>query len=542
MSASRRDGVSYMERTFLYENCRHGPLSFIELCLDYKTSCRTVRICFKLHHLCCEKDHLKKLRDTFLRMCGNRNKYGASAPVLRNQFILCQLLFHTLDVCARLVDLVDGNNDLYPGCLRVVNRLHSLRHHAVIRCNHQDCDIRGICSTHTHCGKRLMSRSIKECNLFSVDLHHISADVLGDSTRLTVCHIGVADRIEQGSFTMVNVSHYTDNRRPLLHQAFVFLILFQEFLDYIDNLFFLTENLKFHCDLLGCLKVNLLIYGHDFALKEQLLNDHRRRNLHLISQLFDCQDFRNCDLFDLLFLLLLLLRLRSLCLCYLFLLSALLCRLSFKCLVSVFFLLIIAFFVFRLVSLALLLFYHGGTHIIPAGISAVAAHSRSAGALVAVASSSLVTVWTSRSALSEGTASLASLIPVRTALTVSALAALKRAAPLASLKTRRTVSGRTSVCTASACRTCALSCSLRTRILTVSLRAASLTISVRMCSLCGPLLACPLRTYRAFRPCTALSRRFGSLGSRTALCRSLCSFCRTLLSLYNFLRSLSRAL
>ena len=153
---------------------------------------------------------------------------------------------------------------------------------------------------------------------------------------------------------MVNVSHNADNRRTFHHQAFIFLILFQEFFDYIHDLFLLTQNIKFHCDLFSSIVINLLIYRNNFSLQEQLLYDHRRNNLHLVGKFFDRKNFWNHDLLDLLFLLFFRLILRFLYFDHIFLLFTFF-AFALKCLVSVFFLLIISLFIFRLISLALLL-------------------------------------------------------------------------------------------------------------------------------------------------------------------------------------------
>ena len=237
----------------------------------------------------------------------------------------------------------------------MVDRLNCLWHNTVIRSNYKDCDICRACSTHTHCSKCLMSRCIEECDLFSVDLNNRCTDVLCDTTSLTACHITVTDRIQKRCLTMVNMTHNTYNRRTFYHKAFVFFILFQKFFDHIYNFFFLTENIEFHCDLFCCLVINFLVYSYDLALHEKLLNNNRRNDLHLISKLFDCKNFRNHDLFDLLFLLLFL-HLWLLHFHCRFLLLAF-SSFSFESFISVFFFLIVSFFVFRFVSLCLLLFY-----------------------------------------------------------------------------------------------------------------------------------------------------------------------------------------
>ena len=158
-------------------------------------------------------------------MCGYRYKDGASAPVFRNQLILCQLLFYTVDISARLIDLVDSHYDLDSGCFCMVDRFYRLRHHTVIGSNNQNGNICRACATHTHSRKRLVSRCIQEGNLLPVHLYHIGADMLCDSSGLSVDHIGVTDCIQKRGFSVVYVTHDTDYRRTLLHLAFVFFVL-----------------------------------------------------------------------------------------------------------------------------------------------------------------------------------------------------------------------------------------------------------------------------------------------------------------------------
>ena len=161
---------------------------------------------------------------------------------------------------------------------------------------------------------------------------------------------------------MVNVSHNTYDRRTFYHKAFVFFILFQKFFDYINYFFFFAENFKFHCDLFCSIIIDFLIHCYNFSLKEQFFHDNRRNNLHFICKFFDRKNFRNYNLFNLFFFLLFF-RLRSFHFCYLFLFFAFF-AFSVKGFVSVFFFLIITFFIFRLITLALLLLHDRCRHII----------------------------------------------------------------------------------------------------------------------------------------------------------------------------------
>ena len=108
----------------------------------------------------------------------------------------------------------------------MVDGFHGLRHHAVVRGHHQNGNIRGIGSPHTHGGKGLMSRRIQEGNGLIVNSYSIRTDMLCNTSGLFIRYIGLTDGVQKRSFTVVNVSHDADDRRPALKLAFLFLVLF----------------------------------------------------------------------------------------------------------------------------------------------------------------------------------------------------------------------------------------------------------------------------------------------------------------------------
>ena len=58
-----------------------------------------------------------------------------------------------------------------------------------------------------------MTRRIEEGDLLAVlELHFVSADVLGDATRFSRDHVRLADVVEQGGLTVVDVTHHGDDR------------------------------------------------------------------------------------------------------------------------------------------------------------------------------------------------------------------------------------------------------------------------------------------------------------------------------------------
>ena len=143
---------------------------------------------------------------------------------------------------------------------------YRLRHDTVICRNYQNCDICSICTTHTHSSKCFMTRRVQKCNLLSVDFYNRCTDVLCNTTSLTIRYMCLADSIQQRSFTMVNVSHYTYNRRSGNQCVFILFFLFQKLLDDVNLDLFLTEYVKLHRDLFCLLVIYFLIDGDNLAL------------------------------------------------------------------------------------------------------------------------------------------------------------------------------------------------------------------------------------------------------------------------------------
>ena len=102
--------------------------------------------------------------------------------------------------------------------LGVVDRLHRLRHHAVVGRDHDHRDVRGLRAAGTHGGERLVTRGVDEGDrpLVALQLgdHLVGADVLGDAAGLALADVGVADRVQQARLAVVDVTHDRDDRRP----------------------------------------------------------------------------------------------------------------------------------------------------------------------------------------------------------------------------------------------------------------------------------------------------------------------------------------
>ena len=219
------DKISYMKGALLYQDRSYRAFSFIQFCLDHKTSGSSVWICLQFCHFRCQQDHLQQGIDPLAGMSGNRHEDGTAAPVFRNQLVFRKLLFYSFHIGTRFIDLVDSNNDFHSCCLGMIDCFNSLRHNTIVGCYYQHGNIRGIGSSHTHGGKSLMSRRIQESDLLTINIYHISANMLGNSSSLTIRHMRLPDTVQKGSFSMVYMPHNTDYRRSWNQGAFFILFI-----------------------------------------------------------------------------------------------------------------------------------------------------------------------------------------------------------------------------------------------------------------------------------------------------------------------------
>ena len=184
----------------------------------------------------------------------------------------------------------------------MIDSFHSLRHHAVIGSNNQNRNICGISATHTHSGKRLVSRCIQESNAPTVNIYSIRTYVLCDTSGFFIRHICLTDCIEKGRLTVVNMTHNTDNRRSAQQIIICFFLFLKQFFDDIDLYFFFTDDIIINCNIFSIIIRNFRVHRNDLALQKQLFNDRRGLHLHLIGKLLDCKRFRKRDHLDLFFL------------------------------------------------------------------------------------------------------------------------------------------------------------------------------------------------------------------------------------------------
>src|SRR5665647_1386955 len=106
----------------------------------------------------------------------------------------------------------------------MVDGFNGLWHHIIVSCNDDDDNVGDFGTTGTHGGKGFVTRCIQEGDFTTVIQRNvISTDVLCDTTGFTGNNIGATNIIEQGSLTMVDVTHDRDNWRTRLQIFFQIL-------------------------------------------------------------------------------------------------------------------------------------------------------------------------------------------------------------------------------------------------------------------------------------------------------------------------------
>ena len=89
----------------------------------------------------------------------------------------------------------------------------SLRHDAIVGCNHQNHNVGRLGTTCAHCRKRFVSRRIQKRNHAALGFNVIGTDMLSNSTGFTMSDAGLTNTVKQRRLAMVHVAHHCHHRR-----------------------------------------------------------------------------------------------------------------------------------------------------------------------------------------------------------------------------------------------------------------------------------------------------------------------------------------
>ena len=196
-----------------------------------------------------------------------------------------ELLHDFAGVGARLIHLVDGDDDGDVGGAGVVDGLDGLRHDAVIGRDDQDDDVGDGGAAGPHRGEGGVPGGIDEGDLLAVYFLLVGADILRDATGLGIDDARGADSVDEGGLAMVDVAHDGDNRRALLQARGVIDDL--EFLEtgLVHHRLFLEVVVVFQADSADGLVIEQLVDGDGLATKEEELDDGGARDVDGFGEL-----------------------------------------------------------------------------------------------------------------------------------------------------------------------------------------------------------------------------------------------------------------
>src|SRR5690606_5131267 len=219
VGVARDDRVAHSQGSALHQHRGHRTAAAVEVRLDGHPLGLHVRVRPEVQRrVGGQHDRLEQPVDVRALLGRDVDEHRVAAVLLGHQAVLGELLANLRRVRARDVDLVDRDHDGRLGGLRVVDRLHRLRHHTVVGRDHDHGGVGGLRTTGTHGGERLVTRGVDEGDqpLFAVDLRLdlVGTDVLGDATGLGLTDLRLPDGVQQPGLTVVDVTHDGHHRRP----------------------------------------------------------------------------------------------------------------------------------------------------------------------------------------------------------------------------------------------------------------------------------------------------------------------------------------
>ena len=136
-----------------------------------------------------------------------------------------------------------------------------------------------------------MTWCIEEGQHLTVLIHLISTDVLSDPTRFARYNFGIPDRIKKRGFTVVYVTHHSNDGRTWLLVFFVFFNrrddVFHISIRYTHN--FVAE---FFDDEFGCISINRFVLRYHQAVLHQRFHNGADTFSHTVRQFRNDNRFR----------------------------------------------------------------------------------------------------------------------------------------------------------------------------------------------------------------------------------------------------------
>ena len=286
--------IADVQGTVLYQQGSDWSASLVQTGFYDSTLCTAIRICLQFAGFCDQQNVFQQVVDALAGLCRNRYADHVAAPFFADHAVLGQFFLDAVRICTFLIHLVDSNNNGDSGSLGVIDRFDCLRHDTVIGSHNQNCNICDISTAGTHCCECFVTRCIQECDVLALIAYLICTDMLGNAAGFTCGNVSVTDSVQNGSLTVVNVTHNADNRAAFFGILGIVVLVDQTVFNGHDH-FVLYLCTQFLCHQRCGIEIDLLVNGRHNAQHHQLLDDFGSGDFQTGRQFADSDYVRNAD-------------------------------------------------------------------------------------------------------------------------------------------------------------------------------------------------------------------------------------------------------
>ena len=145
-------------------------------------------------------------------MCRYSINYNISTPFFWCKVSFSKFSHYFINISIRLINFINCNYYWNFSSFCMINCFFSLWHNTIISCNNNNNYISNTSTSCTHLSKCFMSRCINKCDITSIIINRISSNCLSNTTCFTTNYFTFSNIIKKCSFTMINMSHYCNNR------------------------------------------------------------------------------------------------------------------------------------------------------------------------------------------------------------------------------------------------------------------------------------------------------------------------------------------
>ena len=139
-----------MQRTALDDDRRDDTAPLIDPRFENLSFGAAVVIGFQFEHFRLQQNRIEKIVYAFAFKRADIDILRIAAPIFRRESALGKLRAHAVGIRFRLIDFIDRNDDRNFRIFRVVDRFERLRHNAVVRCDHEDRNVRRLPELRAH--------------------------------------------------------------------------------------------------------------------------------------------------------------------------------------------------------------------------------------------------------------------------------------------------------------------------------------------------------------------------------------------------------